>query len=569
MGDTTTTSATTKLAELGERYFTTEHTYDPYNATLLGLSEFDHLPGDPSLEASEKASADFLEIARDVAAIDVTTLDEKDQIDHGVLTSLVRGAQQDAEHSLWAGNGSAKSYISRQALIFQTVPAMTVTDSDSAERYLERLSGIAGVLTAVGDRYAIEAARGRVPTELGVTHSIAQLDGYLALGLEGDVLLKVARDGADAATIDRATAIVEREIRPAMSALADRLRTEFLPIGRPNDKVGIKFNAGGEEGYLASVARHTTTSLTPAEIHQIGLDELSNMRAEWSEIGQRALGESDFTVIAERMRADPSLRFETSEQIVVVAQGALDRANAVREQYFPKYDISDCIIEEINPIEAEHTALAYYRPPAIDGSRPGAHCLLASNPTTRYRFEYESLAFHESVPGHHMQLSASQQLDIPRYRRYLDVEACSFNEGWGLYSEQFADEIGLYSDDISRLGMLSFRALRACRLVIDTGIHHFGWSRERAIEFMWDNTATTKAHVRNEVDRYIAWPAQAVAYMIGRREILSLREQAKKELGSKFSLIDFHATVLGSGAVPLPVLGANVARWQSRVAHTN
>ncbi|MDQ1529122.1 MAG: hypothetical protein QOH77_912, partial [Actinomycetota bacterium] len=260
MGDTTTTSATTKLAELGERYFTTEHTYDPYNATLLGLSEFDHLPGDPSLEASEKASADFLEIAKDVAAIDVTTLDEKDQIDHGVLTSLVRGAQQDAEHSLWAGNGSAKSYISRQALIFQTVPAMTVSDSDSAERYLERLSGIAGVLTAVGDRYAVEAGRGRVPTELGVTHSIAQLDGYLALGLEGDVLLKVARDGADAATIDRATAIVEREIRPAMSALADRLRTEFLPIGRPNDKVGIKFNAGGEEGYLASVARHTTTS---------------------------------------------------------------------------------------------------------------------------------------------------------------------------------------------------------------------------------------------------------------------------------------------------------------------
>ncbi|MDQ1573202.1 MAG: hypothetical protein QOH44_761 [Actinomycetota bacterium] len=569
MGDTTTTSATTKLAELGERYFTTEHTYDPYNATLLGLSEFDHLPGDPSLEASEKASADFLEIAKDVAAIDVTTLDEMDQIDHGVLTSLVRGAQQDAEHSLWAGNGSAKSYISRQALIFQTVPAMTVSDSDSAERYLERLSGIAGVLTAVGDRYAVEAGRGRVPTELGVTHSIAQLDGYLALGLEGDVLLKVARDGADAATIDRATAIVEREIRPAMSALADRLRTEFLPIGRPNDKVGIKFNAGGEQGYLASVARHTTTSLTPAEIHQIGLDELSNMRAEWSEIGQRALGESDFTVIAERMRADPSLRFETSEQIVAVAQGALDRANAVREQYFPKYDISDCIIEEINPIEAEHTALAYYRPPAIDGSRPGAHCLLASNPTTRYRFEYESLAFHESVPGHHMQLSASQQLDIPRYRRYLDVEACSFNEGWGLYSEQFADEIGLYSDDISRLGMLSFRALRACRLVIDTGIHHFGWSRERAIEFMWDNTATTKAHVRNEVDRYIAWPAQAVAYMIGRREILSLREKAKKDLGSKFSLIDFHATVLGSGAVPLPVLGANVARWQSRVAHTN
>ncbi|MCU1471818.1 MAG: hypothetical protein JWQ39_2967 [Glaciihabitans sp.] len=569
MSDTTTTNATTRLGELGERYFTTEHTYDPYNATLLGLSEFDHLAGDPSLEASEKAASDFSAIVADVAAIDVTGLDERDQIDHGVLTSLVRGAQQDAEHSLWAGNASAKSYVSRQAVIFQTVPAMTVTDSDSADRYLERLSGIAGVLAAIGDRYAVEAGRGRVPTELGITHSIAQLDGYLALGLDGDVLLAVARDGADAATVERATAIVEREIRPAMSALADRLRAEFLPIGRPNDQVGVRFMPGGEEGYAASVARHTTTALTPAEIHQIGLDELAEMRAEWSEIGQRAISESDFTVIAERMRADTSLRFETSEQIIGVAQAALDRANAVRDLYFPKYDIPDCVIEEINPIEAEHTAMAYYRPPAVDGSRPGAHCLLATDPTSRFRFEYEPLAFHESVPGHHMQLSAAQLLDIPRYRRYLDVEACSFNEGWGLYSEQFADEIGLYSDDISRLGMLSFRALRACRLVIDTGIHQFGWSRERSIQFMWDNTATTLSHARNEVDRYIAWPGQALAYMIGRREILRLREQAKQQLGSSFSLIDFHGTVLGSGAVPLTVLGENIARWQSRVAHTN
>jgi uncharacterized protein (DUF885 family) len=168
-----------------------------------------------------------------------------------------------------------------------------------------------------------------------------------------------------------------------------------------------------------------------------------------------------------------------------------------------------------------------------------------------------------------MQLATAQTLDIPRYRRYLDVEACSFNEGWGLYSEQFADEIGLYSDDIARLGMLSFRALRACRLVVDTGIHHFGWSREQAVEFMWNNTATTSSHVRNEVDRYIAWPGQALAYMIGRLEIGRLREQAKERLGSSFSLVEFHGTVLGSGAVPLTVLADNVARWESSVARNN
>lgn len=564
--NTTTSGPSARLAALGERYFLTQNTYDPYNATLLGLSEFDHLPGDPSVEASEQASADLAAIGTDLAGVDAAVLDDQDVVDHGVLSVLVRGAQQEAQHSLWAGNASAKSYVSRQGLIFQAVPAMTVTDDDSAHRYLDRLAGISGALSALGDRYAIEAARGRVPTALGVDHSIQQLEGYLAFGLEKDALLTPARGAADAAVLDRASAIVERDVRPAMATLAHRLRTELLPIGRPNDQVGIRFIPGGEEGYVAAVARHTTTSLTPAEIHQIGLDVLDEMRAEWSTVGRRAIGESEVSAIAERMRSDTSLRFETSAQIVVMAQAALDRANGVRREYYPDYDIPDCVIEEINAVDAAHTALAYYRPPAVDGSRPGAHCLVASDPHERFRFEYEALAFHESVPGHHMQLALAQTLDIPRYRRYLDVEACSFNEGWGLYSEQFADEIGLYSDDLSRLGMLSFRALRASRLVIDTGIHHFGWSRERAIEFMWEHTATTRSHVRNEVDRYIAWPGQALAYMVGCREILRLREQAKDQLGTAFSLVGFHGAVLGSGAVPLSVLGDNIARWQSGLA---
>jgi uncharacterized protein (DUF885 family) len=569
MTDNTTADARTSLRELGERYFTTQHTYDPYNATLLGLSEFDHLAGDPSSEASERAAADFASIAQEVAAIDPTMLSDEDRVDRDVLSVLVQGAQQDAEHSLWAGNASAKSYVSRQALIFQAMPAMTITDDASAERYLERLSGVAGVLAAIGDRYAEEAARGRFPTEIGIAHSIRQLEGYLALGVDGDVLLAATRTDDGARYRERAESIAVGAVRPAMAALAERLRTEFIRGSRPDDEVGVRYLPGGAEGYAASVARHTTTSLSPLEIHQIGLDVLEQMRSEWSEIGMSALGESQFSRIAERMRTDPALRFETSDEIVGVAQGALDRADAVRADYFPAYDIPDCVIEVINPIEAENTAMAYYRPPAVDGSRPGAHCLLATDPKSRYRYEYEALAFHESVPGHHMQLATAQQLDIPRYRRYLDVEACSFNEGWGLYSEQFADEIGLYSDDTARLGMLSFRALRACRLVVDTGIHEFGWTRRQAIEFMWDNTATTRSHVSNEVDRYIAWPGQALAYMIGSREIARLRTDAERRLGTRFSIADFHGTVLGSGAVPLSVLAGNVARWQSAIAQNH
>ncbi|MFC4242227.1 DUF885 domain-containing protein [Gryllotalpicola reticulitermitis] len=561
MTDTTIT-ASDRLAALGEKYFATQHSYDPYNATLLGLSEFDDLPGDPSLEASQTAAARLSGIEAEVAAIDPGELDRAGVVDRSVLAALVHGAQQDAEHSLWAANASAKSYVSRQGLIFQAVPAMSASPGDPAERYLSRLSGVARTLTAVGDRYAVEAGRGAVPTALGVEHSIQQLEGYLAYELDRDVLLTPARTSGDDRTRDRARTIVADEIRPAMAALATRLHSEFLPIARPNDRVGVCHLPGGEAGYLAAVARHTTTALTPAEVHEIGLEVLDEMQAEWSTIGRGALGEGEFTVIAERMRADPALRFETTDQIVSVAQAALDRAEAVRDRYFPAFDIPACSIEVINPVEASNTAMAYYRPPAVDGSRPGAHCLLATDPTSRYRYEYEALAFHESVPGHHLQLSSAQLLDIPRYRRHLDVEACSFNEGWGLYSEQFADEIGLYSSDVARLGMLSFRALRACRLVVDTGIHHFGWSRERAIEFMWEHTATTREHVTNEVDRYIAWPGQALAYMIGRREILRLREESKAALGTAFSIADFHGAVLGSGAVPLGVLTENIAAWR-------
>lgn len=238
--DDTTQDAVTRLGELGERYFTTQHTCDPFNATLLGLSEFDHLAGDPGVGASDQAAADFAAIAEEVAAIDVTVLDEKSVVDHSVLTALVRGAKQDADHSLWAGNASAKSYVGRQGLIFQAVPAMTVTDGDSAPRYLERLSGIAGALSALGERYADEAGRGRIPTRLGVEHSIQQLGGYLDLGIEHDVLLTAARTGADAHTAEQATAIVERDVCPAMRELARRLRDEFLPMGRPDDRVGSR-----------------------------------------------------------------------------------------------------------------------------------------------------------------------------------------------------------------------------------------------------------------------------------------------------------------------------------------
>ena len=554
-----------ELARLGEAYFATQHSYDPYNAPLLGVAEFDELSFDPSREASERAAQELAAIGHAVREIDTDSLTDDQRVDHGVLTALVEGARSDAEHSLWAANASAKSYVSRQGLIFQAVPAMTVASPEAAARYLSRLSKIGATLDALGQRYLAEAADGRTPSAVGVDHAIRQLQVYLALPVSEDALLKPVH-GAEPTVREAATAHVANTIRPAMQRLAELLRRELAPLARPDDRVGIREIPGGEAGYLAAVARHTTTTLSPEEIHGIGLAELDELAGLWSRIGQEALGDSDFATIAARMRDDPALRFRTRAEIIAVAQDALDRAETVRDAYFEHYDIPACVIEEINPVDADNGALAYYRPPAVDGSRPGAHCLLATNPGERYRYEYEALAFHESVPGHHLQLATAQTLDIPRYRRHIDAELCAFNEGWGLYAERLADEIGLYSSGIARLGMLSFAALRACRLVVDTGLHHLGWSRQQAIEFMYENTATTRVHVRNEIDRYIAWPGQALAYVTGRREIVRLRKRAEQTLGPRFDLRRFHHAVLRNGAIPLTLLDDEIERWTATEA---
>lgn len=555
----------TELAQLGERYFTTQHTYDPHNATLLGIGDFDGLPGDPSLAASEQAAADFAAIDAELAAIDINGLSVPEQVDHGALTALSGGAGRDAHHALWGANASAKGYVSRQGLVFQAVPAMTVGDADSAERYHSRLTGTAAFFGALGERYELEAARGRVPTELGVRHAIAQLEGHLRADLDDDVLLTPTRSASQGELRDRSRDVVREQIRPAMAALAHTLRG-LLPVARPDDRVGIREVPGGVEAYRDAVARHTTTDLTPDQIHRIGLDTLAELAPRWAEVGARVLGESEFPAIVARLRTDPALRFETSAQIVAVAEAALDRAQRAQGDWFPHYDIPPCVLEEINPVDAEGAAMAYYRPPAMDGSRPGAHCLLTTHPAERFRFESEAIAFHESVPGHHLQLATAQTLELPRYRQHLDIEACSFNEGWGLYAEALAEEMGLYSSDLALLGMLSFAAIRACRLVVDTGMHYLGWSRGHAVEFMLQHTATSREHVTSEVDRYVCWPGQALAYTIGRREIGRLRERATAELGDRFDLRAFHGAVLGSGALPLPVLDQNIARWTAGVA---
>jgi len=553
---------------MGERYFTAKHRYDPFNATLLGLTEFDGLTGDPSADSSAGAASVFASLAAEAAELDDAALTDDQRIDKQVLRALLRGAEDDARHSLWAANASSAGYGSRQGTLFQAAAAVSIADADGAERYLTRLGELGDYLGALGDRYRHEATAGRVPTAVGVLNAVRQLRSELNATAETSALLRAVAGpnaGAGTAWRERAEQIVADTVAPGMASLAEVLERELLPVARDDEHVGIRTIPGGEEGYAAALRQHTTTDLTAEDIHQLGLRALTELDEQWAQVGARALGETDRRAIADRLRGDPALRFETTGQIVDAARGALERAEAALPRYFPAdKPIGSCEIVELSAEESANSAMAYYRPPAGDGSRGGAQCIATADPTSRHRYEYEALSFHESVPGHHLQLATSQLLDIPCYRRHLDVEVCGFNEGWGLYTEQLADELGLYSSEVARLGMLSFSALRACRLVVDTGMHQLGWSRAAAIEFMWSHTATTREHVEHEVDRYISWPGQACAYMVGKREILRMRARAQAALGSRFDLPGFHWAVIGNGAVPLSVADEATRRWQER-----
>ncbi len=397
------TAAAARLRELGATYFRTQHTYDPWNASLLGLSEFDHLVGDPRAEAGQLAAAELGAVRRAAEEIDPAILTGTDRVDREVLIALARGAENDAADALWAANASATTYVSRQGLVFQTIPVMSTATPAGEAAYLSRLEGLPGLFAGLGERYREEAARGRFPTRVGVQHAVDELTGYLALPLAEDILLGPALHSGSR---DRAAEMVSERIRPAMADLAATLRSDLLPVARPDDRVGIGNIPGGAEAYARATARHTTTDLTPDQIHQIGHQAIAELGGQWQTVGQRALGTSDIPEIFRILRTDPALRFETSAQIVAVAQAALDRAIAASDRYYEGPSIGPCEIVEINAVEAEHGSLAYYRPPSVDGSRPGAHCLLATDPGNRFRFEYEALAFHESVPGHHLQLSS-------------------------------------------------------------------------------------------------------------------------------------------------------------------
>ncbi len=350
------------------------------------------------------------------------------------------------------------------------------------------------------------------------------------------------------------TSVVRESVRPALIRYGQFLQSEILPRARPQDRPGIVNVLDGSDSYRRLIRIHTSLDLSPDELHETGLREVFRINNEMEAIGEKVFGMGNRKEILSRLKSDHSLYFTTRDEVAEKAESALARAKAAMPKWFGRLPKAGCEVVRMAEHEEKHSTIAYYRQPALDGSRLGQYYINTYAPETRPRYEAEALAYHESIPGHHLQLAIAQELEgIPDFRKNSGVTA--YVEGWGLYSERLAEEMGLYSSDLDRIGILSYDAWRACRLVVDTGMHAMRWTRQQAIDFMLENTALAENNIVNEVDRYITWPGQALAYKTGQLEILRLRENAKQRLGKQFKIQEFHDVLLGSGAVPLEALG--------------
>jgi uncharacterized protein (DUF885 family) len=542
------------LGELAEDYFTTIMDAAPFDATVSGVRGWDAEVPDLSEAAEAETDRRLAGLERRLAGIDPAGLGPQDRI---TLAMLGRGlADRRAELAArWPELTVSATMSGIQTAVLGLVPKITLATPEQAADYLERCAKLAGCLDQAGDRLRAGLAAGRTPPALGVRAALRQLDTYLAGPVADDPLLvPQPPPGTDPARFrERLGDVVADSVRPAMARYRDLLAGQVTERARPDDRCGLAHVPGGEAVYLAAVAHHTTTDRDPAELHQLGLELVAALAEEYRALGEKVLGTADMDQVLARLRDDPALRFGSAAEILQSGRDALERAVAALPAVVGRVPDAPCRVDEMSAYEAKDAVLGYYQPPAADGSHPGVHWLNTSAPETRTRYEYEALAFHESVPGHHLQFALAQELEeLPRFRRFGYVTA--FSEGWALYTERLADELGLYSGDLERFGMLSFDSWRACRLVVDTGLHQLGWSRDQAVGYMLANSALTRVNIENEVDRYVAMPGQALAYMVGRLELVRLRERIQARLGGGFDLPAFHDLVLGTGGVPLSVL---------------
>jgi uncharacterized protein (DUF885 family) len=528
----------TGLVELADRLVDVLAEEDPLNDLLQGYPGYDHLLSDVDEAAGERLRDRALAIAAEAAATQPTAAE---RVTRGVIVQQAEAVATRVDARL-IEHTMADWSVSPVAVLLGRLPKV-VPESDAP--YFARLAAIPEFLAAAADRHREGVAKGRLPVASRARAAIAMIDTYLADPAHDPLRLPSIQDTD---TLDR---LLAKEVHPALAAYRRVLHNEITPHGRPDEHPGLCWLPDGTAVYTALARMHTTTERTPEAMHQTGLELIERLAEEFVEIGAKAFGASTVDEVRHRMRTDSALRWGSADELLAANRAAMDRAEAAAPNWIGRLPEQRCELAPVPELEAPTASSAAYGPGPLDGSRPGTFYVNTYRATERDRCITEANAFHEGTPGHHVQITLAQQLTgVPLLRRVAWINA--YMEGWALYCERLADEMGLYSDDIARLGMLANDSMRAARLVVDTGLHHFGWSRERVVDYLRANTVMSEVEIQSETARYIEWPGQALSYMVGRLELQRLRARAEAMEG--FDIKEFHDRVLGGGPLPMPVL---------------
>ena len=541
-----------RLFDLAWQYDNAEH---PELATSRGVAGYNNRWTDESLEAIERRKHETVSLGQALSAIDRRKVDAQDQVNYDLFRRDVDddlAAQRFPRELLAITQLAGPQYLSSTLDI---MPARTARDYQD----------IVARLDAVPQRMAQVEARLRRGVETGVVSPrvvlrdvAAQLDAQTPEDpLQAPLLKAFAKlpEGISEEARTDAVRIYREKIVPAYRKLREYFVSAYLPHAR--ETVALSALPEGVDWYLERVRRETTTSLTPHEIHQLGLSEVKRIRGEMEKVLARVGFKGTLADFATFLRTDPRFYFTDARELVREYRDIAKRVDPELTRLFGKLPRLPYGVVEIPAFSAPSQTTAYYRQGSPEAHRPGSYFVNTYKLDTRPKWEMEALTLHESVPGHHLQIAISQELtSVPEFRKTSRYVA--FVEGWGLYAESLGPDLGMYQDPYSQFGQLTYEMWRAIRLVVDTGMHALGWSRDQAIDYFRQNSAKTEHDIVVEIDRYIVMPGQALAYKIGELKLKELRALASKELGAKFDVRTFHDAVLGSGALPLDVLEENV-----------
>lgn len=534
----------------------------PVFASRLGDRRYSDRWTDLSLDAFAQRNDTRRAFLRRLRSIDSATLSASEQLNYDLFGRQLQTELDDYDYRDHLLPISQRGGVQNLDSVAEGLRLQTVQDFDD---WIARLALIEEVIEQTMALQEAGRKSGYMPPKILMQRLPAQIDAQLVENGADSPLYEVFTRMPE--TIleedqqrirEAALRVIETSIVPAYRRFSRYMNKTYLPASR--DSIGASSLPNGEAFYEYRARRFTTTQMTPDEIHRLGLNEVARIRAEMQIIIDELEFAGSFQDFLQFLRTDPQFYFETPEELFDAYLAICKRIDPQLVNLFGKLPRMPYGLRPIPDNIAPDTTTAYYSRPAADGSRAGYYYVNLYRPEVRPKYEMEVLSVHEAMPGHHLQIALQMEMgEMPEFRRYAGFTA--FTEGWGLYSESLGHDLGLYKDPYSQFGALTYEMWRAVRLVVDTGMHYKGWTRQQAIDFFMDNAAKSELDIINEIDRYIGWPGQALAYKIGQLKILQLRAKAEQTLRDDFDIRDFHDALLGGGALPLEVLETRMNRW--------